>query len=103
MVGRERPSRRPRCPCRDHVKPIQWRRLNVGNKECLIVCALSRERCSNDSKIYRVTPRWEGVSKHITQEFEAFAVTLMREMRVKRASQTLAEMGTPMWRMLLFL
>ena len=34
--------------------------------------------------MYRVTPPWEGRSKHFTQEFEAFALTLMREMPVKR-------------------
>jgi len=48
----------------------------------------------------RVTPPWEGRSKHFTQEFEAFALTLMREMPVKRAGQILGESDTRMWRML---
>ena len=26
--------------CHDHVEPMQWRHLNVFNKECVIVCAL---------------------------------------------------------------
>ncbi len=63
--------------CHDHVEPMQWRHLNVFNKECVIVCALPRGRRSNDGKVYRVTPPWEGRSKHFTQEFEAFAVTLI--------------------------
>ncbi len=42
----------------------------------------------------------EGRSKHFTHEFEAFAVTLMREMPVKRAGQILGESDTRMWRML---
>ena len=50
--------------------------------------------------MYRVTPPWEGRSKHFTQEFEAFALTLMREMPVKRAGQILGESDTRMWRML---
>jgi transposase len=79
---------------------MQWRHLNVFNKECVIVCALPRGRRSNDGKVYRVTPPWEGRSKHFTQEFEAFAVTLMREMPVKRAGQILGESDTRMWRML---
>ena len=86
--------------CHDHVEPMQWRHLNVFNKECVIVCALPRGRRSNDGKVYRVTPPWEGRSKHFTQEFEAFAVTLMREMPVKRAGQILGESDTRMWRML---
>ena len=66
----------------------------------MIVCALPRGRRSNDGKVCRVTPPWEGRSKHFTQEFEAFAVTLMREMPVKRAGQILGESDTRMWRML---
>ena len=37
---------------------------------------------------------WEGRSKHFTQEFEVFALTLMREMLVKRAGQILGESDT---------
>jgi hypothetical protein len=44
------------------------------------LCALPRGRRSNDGKVYRVTPPWEGRCKHFTQEFEDFAVTLMREI-----------------------
>ena len=86
--------------CHHHVEPMRWRHLNVFNKECVIVCALPRGRRSDDSKVYRVTPPWEGRSKHFTQEFEAFALTLMREMPVKRAGQILGESDTRMWRML---
>jgi hypothetical protein len=50
--------------------------------------------------MYRVTPLREGRSKHFTQEFHAFAMTLMREMPVKRAGQILGESDSRMWRML---
>ena len=86
--------------CHDHVEPMQWRHLNVFNKECVIVCALPRGRRGDDGKVYRVTPPWEGRSKHFTQEFEAFALTLMREMAVKRAGQIFSESDSRMWRML---
>jgi len=66
----------------------------------VIVCALPRGCRSNNGKVFRVTPPWEGRSKHFTQKFEAFAVTLMREMPVKRAGQILGESDTRMWRML---
>ncbi len=79
---------------------MQWRHLNVFNMECVNVCALPRGRRGDDGKVYRVTPPWEGRSKHFTQEFEAFTLTLMREMPVKRAGQILGGSDFRMWRML---
>src|SRR2546428_12649090 len=70
---------------------MQWRHLNVFNKECVIVSALPRGRRSQDGSIYRVTPPWEGRSKHFSKEFEASALTLMREMPAKKAGETLVE------------
>jgi transposase len=66
----------------------------------VIVCASPRGHHGGDGKVYRVTPPWQGSCKHFTQESEAFAVTLMREMPVKRAGQILGESDTRMWRML---
>src|ERR1051325_144209 len=93
--------------CYDHVEPMQWRHLNVFNKECVIVCALPRGRYLDEhaswkgtEKVYRVTPPWEGKSKHFTQEFEAFALTLIKEMPVKRAGEILGETDQRLWRML---
>ena len=86
--------------CYDHVEPMQWRHLNVFNKECVIVSALPRGRRQQDGAIYRVTPPWEGRSKHFSKEFEAFALTLMREMPVKKAGEILGESDQRLWRML---
>ena len=86
--------------CYDHVEPMQWRHLNVFNKECVIVSALPRGRRSQDGSVYRVTPPWEGRSKHFSKEFEAFALTLMREMPVKKAGEILGETDQRLWRML---
>ena len=86
--------------CYDHVDPMQWRHLNVFQKECVIVSALPRGRRSNSGEIYRVTPPWEGRSKHFTKEFEAFALTLMREVPVKKAGEILGETDKRLWRML---
>jgi transposase len=47
-----------------------------------------------------VTPLWERIIKHFAQEFETSAVTLMREVPVKRAGQILGESDSRMWRML---
>lgn len=86
--------------CYDHVEPMQWRHLNVFNKECVIVSALPRGRRSQDGAIYRVTPPWEGRSKHFSKEFEAFALTLVREMPVKKAGEILGTTDQRLWRML---
>jgi transposase len=50
--------------------------------------------------MYRVTQPWEGLSKHFIQEFDAFALTLMREMPVKRAGEIFGESDSRMLRML---
>jgi transposase len=89
-----------RVTCYDHVEPMGWRHLNVFNKECVIVTALPRGRRQEDGTIYRVTPPWEGRGKHFTKEFEAFALTLMREMPVKKAGEILGETDQRMWRLL---
>ena len=51
--------------CYDHVAPMQWRHLNVFNKESVIICALPRGRyldknasLNGTQKVYRVTPPW---------------------------------------------
>ena len=83
----------------DQVEPMQSRHLNVFNKECVIVCALPRGRRGDDGKVHRVTAPLEGGSKHLTEEFEAFALTLMREMPVKPTGQIFAENGMRTWKM----
>lgn len=95
-----------RCPhdgsegvtCYDHVEEMRWRHLNVFSKECEIVSQLPRGLCPVCRKVYRVAPPWEGRGKHFTQEFEAFALTLMREMPVKKAADILGETDTRLWR-----
>lgn len=88
-----------RVTCYDHVEPMSWRHLNVFNKECVIVTALPRGQREKDGAIYRVTPPWEGRGKHFTKEFEAFALTLIREMPVKKAGEILGETDQRLWRM----
>ena len=95
-----------RCPhdgsegitCYDHVEEMRWRHLNVFSKECEIASRLPRGLCPACGRVYRVKPPWEGRGKHHTMEFEAFALTLMREMPVKKAAEILGETDTRMWR-----
>ena len=57
--------------------------------------------CKGCGKVWTVKAPWEGKGKHFTRDFEAFSLTLMREMPVKRAGGILGETGTRLWRMLL--
>jgi transposase len=96
-----------RCPhdqgevtCYDHTEELVWRHLNVFEHRCELHCRLPRTKCRTCGKIERVTPPWEGLSKHFTQSFEAFALLLIREMPVATAAQMLGESDTRLWRML---
>jgi transposase len=95
----------PRCQRRevggyDHAPERRWRHLNVCQLESEIVCALPRGRCKRCQKVYTVRAPWEGRSRGLTQEFEAFALTLMREMPVSKAGEILGETDQKLWRAL---
>jgi len=96
-----------RCPhCQgqvggyDHAPERRWRHLNVCQLESEIVCALPRGQCQVCQKVYTVRAPWEGRSPHCTQEFEAFALTLTREMPVKKAGEILGITDQRLWRIL---
>jgi len=82
----------------DHAPERRWRHLNVCQLQSEIVCALPRGECQSCRKIYTVRAPWEGRSRGLTQEFEAFALTLMREMPVKKAGEILGETDQKLWR-----
>src|SRR6266516_1907165 len=84
----------------DHAPQRTWRHLNVCQLQSEIVCALPRGQCKSCHKIYTVRAPWEGRSRGLTQEFEAFALTLMREMPVKKAGEILGETDQKLWRAL---
>jgi len=84
----------------DHAPERRWRHLNVCQLQSEIVCALPRGECQGCRKVYTVRAPWEGRSRGLTQEFEAFALTLMREMPVKKAGEILGESDQKLWRTL---
>ena len=84
----------------DHAPERRWRHLNVCQLQSEIVCALPRGECQACRKIYTVRAPWEGRSRGLTQEFEAFALTLMREMPVNKAGEILGETDQKLWRAL---
>ena len=84
----------------DHAPERSWRHLNVCQLESQIVCSLPRGQCKACQKVYTVSAPWEGRSRGLTQEFEAFALTLMREMPVRKAGEILGETDQKLWRAL---
>lgn len=89
-----------RIVCHDHADGRSWRHLDAFGKPTEILCAPPRAKCGNCGKVWTVQVPWEGKGKHFTKDFEAFALTLMREMPVRRAGEILGEGDTRLWRML---
>lgn len=84
----------------DHAPERRWRHLNVCQLQSEIVCALPRGQCRECGSVFTVRAPWEGRGRGFTQEFEAFALVLMREMPVKKAGEILGETDQRLWRML---
>ena len=84
----------------DHAPERSWRHLNVCQLESEITCALPRGQCRKCRQVFTVRAPWEGRSRGLSQEFEAFALILMREMPVKKAGEILGETDHKLWRML---
>jgi transposase len=90
-----------RCPeegglvfCYDHTEELTWRHLNVFQHRCEITCRLPRGKCRQCGHVFRVRPPWEGLSRHFTKEFEAFALLLMREMPMSKVAEAVGETDT---------
>jgi transposase len=83
----------------DHGPERSWRHLNVCQLESEIACALPRGKCSDCQRVFTVKAPWEGRSRGLTQEFEGFALTLVREMPVSKAGEILGETDQKLWRM----
>ena len=94
------PGEGARVKLYDHTQELEWRHLNVFEHRCEIRCRLPRGQCTKTGKVYRVTPPWEGLSKHFMKAFEAFALLLMREIPVLAVSRKVKETDTRLWRML---
>jgi transposase len=84
----------------DHAPERTWRHLNVCQLESEIACALPRGECRECELVFTVKAPWEGRSRGLTQEFEGFALTLMREMPASKAGEILGETDQKLWRML---
>ena len=85
---------------KDRADVRSWRHLDVFGKKSETLCLVPRGRCTCCGHIYRVPVPWEGEGKHFSKEFEAFALTLMREMPTAKAAEILNTTDHQLWRML---
>jgi transposase len=90
----------PQVVCHDHAPVRVWRHLDAFGKHTEILGEPPRARCTACRQVWRVPVPWEGEGKHFTRDFEAFALTLMREMPMTRAGDILGETDTRLWRLL---
>lgn len=90
----------PEIVCHDPSQARVWRHLDAFGKRTEIVCTPPRARCTACRHVWQVPLPWEGLGKHFTRDFEAFALTLMREMPMKKAGDILGENDTRRWRLL---
>lgn len=90
----------PEVVCHDHTELRVWRHLDAFGKRTELLCRPPRARCGACRHVWRVPLPWEGEAKHFTRDFEAFALTLMREMPMKKAGDILGEHDTRLWRLL---
>ena len=84
----------------DHAPLRKWRHLNIFQHECYLECRLPRVKCGQCGKVKTVKGPWEGKIKGFTLLFEAFALTLLREMPVNAAARIVGEHDTRLWRLL---
>src|ERR1035437_4663658 len=82
----------------DPAPERHWRLLNLCQLQSEIVCALPRGECQDCRRIDPVRAPWAGRRRGLTQEFAAFALTLMRAMPVKKAGGILGETDRKLWR-----
>jgi len=84
----------------DYAKRQVWRHLDGFNHKTLIACDLPRLKCSECGHRCQIKPSWQGRSRHFTKNFEAYALSLIRETSVRGASRVLSESDQRLWRML---
>ena len=84
----------------DHAPLRKWRHLNIFEHECYLECRLPRVKCQQCGKIKTLKGPWEGKIKGFTLLFEAFALTLLREMPVNAVGRIVGEHDTRLWRLL---
>lgn len=96
-----------RCPiCGKAVKAYdttekEWRHLNFMQYACYLKVRVPRVECPGDG-IRQIEVPWARNGADFTFLFEAFAMTLVREMPVNKVSQIINVDDNKLWRMMYY-
>lgn len=82
------------------TKPRSWRHLNFFQYEAYIQADLPRVRCGQCGKTTQVVAPWARPQTGFTQLFEAFVLTLCRQMPVNAVAELLHVSDDTLWRIL---
>ena len=92
------------CSCCDttdlpvyDTKDKTWRHLNFFQYRCYIHLRTPRTKC-DDCGIRLWSPQWGRPDSGFTMLFEAFVMTLMRDMPVSSVGELVGEHDTKLWR-----
>ena len=105
-VGFERGHRFdcPGCGATDQgvhdTRARQWRHLNFFQYQAFVHCEVARTRCSACAKTLQVPVPWARTGSGFTLMFEAFAVTLARQMPILAIARIFGVGDDPLWRVL---
>lgn len=88
----------PSLPVYDTVSKT-WRHLNFFQYDCYIHLRTPRTQC-NECGIRQWSPLWSRVDSGFTMLFEAFIMTLAREMAVLKIAELIGEHDTKIWRVI---
>ena len=81
-----------------HLEAMQWRNIDVFNRESVIVFALPVELRAKAGKMNQVSTPGKERNKHFSQACEGSALTLMRGMPLNRAGQISDQNNWRKWR-----
>ena len=86
--------------CHDPTDARVWRHLDACGQRTNILCSPPRARGGACRHVWPVPVPWAGEGHHCPRDFEAFALTLRREMPLQKAGAILGENDTRLWRRL---
>jgi len=75
-----------------------WRHLNFFQYQTIIHARLPRVACKSCGKIHTIHVPWARPSAGFSWNFEAYALSLMKEMPVAAVARQIGEHDTRLWR-----
>jgi transposase len=78
----------------------QWRHLNFFQHECYLTAPVPRVKCEAGCGVHMIELPWARPGSGFTLLFEAFVMTLARDMPVLAIAELVGEHDTLLWRIL---